>query len=457
AWTGDASDSFLTVDLANLATGNLFEDGYFRATAEVTTERSERELLVKVFLERGPRGRNVVVDVTGNEAVSDSLLLLTLPKPRSAAFHDLLTTKRSRLKQIVALQYASLGFVSASIGDPETAFEERTGDYRVTIPVTEGPRFLIGSIELPGVKPEDLPELRSRLSLREGEPFRVQSFAQDRSDVASFYRERGFVDVEVEATIVERPETAKLGVRFGVRPGPRVTVAEVEVRGNDATRESVIRREVKLTPGAPLSASALRETERGLYELGIFQSAELVVEEPHEAEAEGAELSSRAVRIAVVETQDFELDSGGRASTAGFFEILTELRAPNLFGRAQHAGVRALVGSERKIFRFSYHSPYLSRYRLDTDFFVERNIEHEGIEPFDFTDRIWTFTGQQTRPITEKINAQWSYTFRRLVTQFGEDFEGFSRKRSIVTGSVIGDHRDNLLRPRSGSFWLLTA
>jgi outer membrane protein insertion porin family len=201
----------------------------------------------------------------------------------------------------------------------------------------------------------------------------------------------------------------------------------------------------------------LRETERGLYELGVFQSAEVVVEEPHEAEAEGSELSSRAVRIAVVETQDFELDYGGRASTDGFFEVLTELRAPNLFGRAQHAGLRALVGSERKIFRFSYHSPYLSRYRLDTDFWVERSIEHEGIEPFDFTDRIWTFTGQQTRPLTEKINAQWSYTFRRLVSQFGEDFEGLSRKRSIVTGSVIGDHRDNLLSPRRGSLWLLTA
>ncbi len=456
AWTGDASDSFLTVDLANLATGSLFEDGYFTATAEVTTERSERELLVKVFLGRGPRGTRVVLDVTANEAVEDSFLLATLPKPRSAAFHDLLTTKRSRLKQIVALQYASLGFVAASIGDPETAFDERTGDYRVTIPVTEGAQFLAGRIELEGVAPEDEEELRSRLSLREGEPFRVQSFAQDRSAVAAFYRERGFVEVEVQAAVEEREETAELGVRFVVRPGPRVLVAEVEVIGNDTTRESVIRREVKLLPGAPLSTSALRETERGLYELGIFQSAEVVVEEPREP-AEDMESSSRAVRIAVVETQDFELDYGGRASTDGFFEVLTELRVPNLFGRAQHAGVRALVGSERKIFRFSYHSPYLSRYRLDTDFFVERNIEHQGIEPFDFTDRIWTFTGQQTRPITEEINAQWSYTFRRLVSQFGEEFEGISRKRSIVTGSVIGDERDNLLRPRRGSLWLLTA
>jgi len=182
------------------------------------------------------------------------------------------------------------------------------------------------------------------------------------------------------------------------------------------------------------------------------------VEEPQEATTEGLEPSVRGVRVAVVETQDLELDYGGRASTDGFFEVLTELRAPNLFGRAQHAGVRALVGSERKIFRFSYHSPYLSRYRLDTDFWVERSIEREAIEPLPFTDRIWTFTAQQGRPVTAKIDALWSYTFRRIVTDFETpDFDApLTTKRSIVSASLIGDHRDNLLLPKRGRLWLLT-
>jgi hypothetical protein len=174
---------FLTVDLANLATGKLFEDGYFTATAEVTTERSERELLVKVFLgaDLGKESRSTSPETRPWRIPS------FWRRSRSAlgGVSRSLTTKRSRLKQIVALQYATLGFVAASIADPETAFEERMGDYRITIPVTEGPRFLVSSIELEGVRPEDESELRSRLSLREGEPFRVQSFAQDRSAAPS--------------------------------------------------------------------------------------------------------------------------------------------------------------------------------------------------------------------------------------------------------------------------------
>jgi outer membrane protein assembly complex protein YaeT len=456
AWTAEASESILAADLANLATGWLFADGYFTASAEVATERTERELLVNVFLERGPRGKRILVEVEGNEAVPDSYLLASLPKTRSREFHDLLSSKRSQLKQVLALRYATLGYLRADIGDPVTALDERTGDLRVTIPVTEGRQILVGEVELPGVAPADEEALRSRLSLRKGEPFGIERFVQDRSAVASFYRERGFVDVEVEAQVEEREDAPELDVRLAVRPGAQAVVGDVEVQGNEATRESVIRREVKLTPGAPLSASALRETEKGLYDLGIFQSAEVEVEEPPGLLSEP---SSRAVRVGVIESPDLELDYGGRATTDGFFEVVTELRAPNVFGRAQHAALRALVGNDRRIFRFSYHSPYLSRYKLDSDFFVEWSDEHGGEAPLDFTDRIWTFTAQQTRPVTEAIDVQWAYTFRRSRTAFGEgfDFEGTPTRRSFVTGSIIGDHRDNLLRPRRGTLWLLTA
>jgi outer membrane protein assembly complex protein YaeT len=398
----------------------------------------------------------VVIDFTGNEAVPDASLLSTLPKPGSAEFHDLLVAKRARLNQILSLHYASLGYLAAEIADPETAFDAESGEYRVTIPITEGPRFRVGALELEGVLPEDEAALRSTLSLREGEPFRVQEFVQARTAVATYYRDRGFTEAEVEASIAELPaRPAEVAVRIVVRTGPRITVASVEVEGNQTTRESVIRREVQLTPGEPLSLSALRETERGLYELGIFQSAEVVVEDP--AEPDLSEISNRAVRVRVVETEDLELDYGGRASTDGFFEVLTELRATNVFGRAQHVGLRALLGSERQIFRFSYQSPYFSRYKLNTNFFVERSFEREGEAPFDFVDRRWTFTAQQTRLLTEAINAQWSYTFRRTVTDFTEDFDPLSNNQSLLTGSLIGDDRDSLVRPGRGKLWLATA
>ncbi|MGH9337664.1 MAG: POTRA domain-containing protein, partial [Vicinamibacteria bacterium] len=378
-----------------------------------------------------------LVDIVGNDSIPDSVLLRELPRPGSAAFHDLVTAKRPRLKQILALRYASDGFVAATIADPETSFDAATGDYRVTIPVVEGDRFQVEAIAIHGAESVSEGELRSRLSLRGNEPFRVTGFVQDRSALASYYRDRGYPDVRVDAQVVERTGTAGLDVKFRVNEGPRVAVGEIRVAGNEETRESVIRREVELEKGDPLSASEMNRIERKLYELGIFQSAEVVVDEA------GSSGETRDLRVQVSETPDLELDYGARLSTDGFFEVLTELRAPNLFGRAQHVGLRTLLGSERRILRFSYHSPYLSRYRLDTDFFLERARLYEGPEPIEgsdemttpFTERTWTFTAQQTRPLVEDdLTLQWSYSFDRTVTEI-EDFLGsvFEQNNHIFT------------------------
>lgn len=461
-WNGRSGEAFLEADLASFAEGRLYQKRYYTARVQITTERSQDELVVTVSIARGPRGKRVRVEITGNDAIPDPLLLQALPKPSSAAFHDLITTKRPRLKQLLALPYASLGYVAASVSDPEVSFDAATGELRVSIAVVEGARFHVAGVEIEGVSSVDEGELRSRLSLRPGEPFRVTSFVKDRSTITAFYRDRGFPDVEVDANIVQRPSGSEIEARFVVREGPQVRVGEVKVEGNEATREGVIRRELAFEPGEPLSLSSVNETQKRLYELGVFQSAEINVE------GTSTESGERPIQVEVTEAPDLELDYGLRASTDGFLQILGELRAPNVFGRAQHAGLRALVGRDQQIFRATYHSPYLSRYKLDTDFFAERSYQYQPSQPtagdplqqsLAFTDKTWTFTAQQTRSLAKELSAQWSYTFKRVVTVFEDpafDFSGLTQDRAIVTGSLIGDYRNSLVRPTKGSLWSVT-
>jgi outer membrane protein insertion porin family len=462
AWNGLSGEAFLTADLTALAEGKLYQERYYNARAQVTSERSEAEVVVTVNIARGPRGKRIVVDFQGNEVLSDATLLRLLPAASSAEFHELVTAKRTRLEQLLLSRYASEGFVSAEVSEPELSYDSTDGTLRVRIPVEEGALFHLDRIELSGIESLDQGEIRSRLSLQEGAPFRATSFARDRAALASLYRDRGFPDVEVEALVVPGTEGTSLGARFVVREGPKVTVGNVAVEGNDKTREGVIRNALALDTGQPLSQSAVRETQKRLYELGVFQSAEVVVDEP------GADSSRRDVRIEVNEAPDLEVEYGLRGSTDGSFQVLGELRALNLFGRAQNVALRALVGSDQRIFRFAYHSPYLSRHRLDTNFFLERDfrfegpelIEETGQETFPFTDRTWTFTAQQNRPIREELNLQWSYSFKRVVTEIDDPLDFFdavaSQVRSILTGAVIGDYRDSVVDPSRGSLWNVT-
>ncbi|HXV64439.1 MAG TPA: translocation/assembly module TamB domain-containing protein [Vicinamibacteria bacterium] len=450
SWNGRLGEGFVASDLVTVAEGGLFERGYYLAHVEASTQRTVHGVTVTVDFATGPRGKSVSVDFPGSTAVPESVLRTSLPKPTSADFYELLTTRRPRLKQLLELRYASFGYLSARIGEPERQFDERTGELRVTIPIVEGSLFRVDGLELEGVRSLEEATLRARIPLQDGAPFRPQDFGQSRAAIATYYRQQGFPDVSVTASLLQRDEPDRLGAHYTISEGARATVGNVTVAGNEATNEGVILREVALTPGEPIRVSEVNETQRRLYELRAFRSAEVVVSDPSPGEAE------RNVTVRVQEAPPLAFDYGARIATDGLFEVVTQVTSPNLFGRAHRVGFRTLLGTNQRTFRFGYHTPYFARYKLVTDFFVEREILEEPAteeNPVAYIDRTWTFTAQQLKRITERLDVQWSYGFNRVATELDDPFLGpttIVSNRGIVTTSLISDRRDNVVRPHRG-------
>lgn len=455
SWDGYMTPAFLASELRWIAEGDLFEHRYYQASVDVDVEESPSETVVTVRSSQGARGARVDIVLTGNDAVAAPSLLVALPKRSSREFHELITSKRPRLKQILEVQYASFGYLQVEIGDPTTHFDVTDGALLVTIPIVEGEPAFVESVEVQGA--ERIPEatLRSRLSLHEGARFNVTQFVQDRSALSAYYRREGFPEVKVDSSVLAGEALESLVVRYVVDEGPEITMGELQISGNDVTRDSVIRREVSLQEGQPLRLTDVSTTQKRLYELGIFRSADVVI-------ADGEAGSSRRdVVIEVAEVPDVVVNYGLRYTTGGLFQVLAEVGAPNLLGRAQRISFRTLFGVDERIFRFSYRTPYIARYKLDTDFFLERDVTETTTEDSFFVDRSWRITAQQTRPLWEKVALQWSYSFRRTATELDIPVLGepivFSRNRSILTGALVGDLRNNVVSPTRGAFWNLTA
>src|SRR5205085_5661303 len=98
------------------------------------------------------------------------------------------------------------------------------------------------------------------LSLRQGAPYRVEDVARDRQHVLDAWRAAGYPDVEVTPEITPAEEGDAVGVRLQVEPGTHVTVDHVVVSGLRHTREEVVRREMLLGEGAPLSFARVVES-----------------------------------------------------------------------------------------------------------------------------------------------------------------------------------------------------
>ena len=71
-----------------------------------------------------------------------------------------------------------------------------------------------------------------------------------------------------------------MDVTYTVHPGDQVIVDQVFVAGLDHTRESIVQREIQVKPGDPLSQIDMLNTQKKLYDLGIFSQVDTAVQNP---------------------------------------------------------------------------------------------------------------------------------------------------------------------------------
>ena len=90
----------------------------------------------------------------------------------------------------------------------------------------------------------------------------------DRDGMLLVLLNRGYPSAAVDARVVFTQDRSSAAVAFVVSEGPQVFVEHVLVVGNVKTSAEMIRREVTLQPGAPLSYAELTESQRRISALG---------------------------------------------------------------------------------------------------------------------------------------------------------------------------------------------
>src|SRR5262249_5534688 len=72
----------------------------------------------------------------------------------------------------------------------------------------------------------------------------------------------------------------KVILKFMVHEGVQQFVRQVLVSGNQVTKNRIIYRRLTLNPGDPLSPNAVTETQRRLYDLGVFARVDAAIQDP---------------------------------------------------------------------------------------------------------------------------------------------------------------------------------
>src|SRR5882724_8042094 len=167
--------------------------------------------------------------------------------------------------------YRENGFQQVDVtGTVQGDFNGR-GNIRVLIRVEEGAQTRVQSLKIEGNKAFSEERLRELAAIVEGQPYSDFNVSNDRDSILNFYFDHGFPDVKLESfTEADLKVPNRMNVRYVIVEGEQQFVDRVLVAGLEHTHPYVVQREVKLNANDPLSQREMLETQRRLYDLGIF-------------------------------------------------------------------------------------------------------------------------------------------------------------------------------------------
>ncbi|MBW1684209.1 MAG: outer membrane protein assembly factor BamA [Deltaproteobacteria bacterium] len=351
--------------------------------------------------------------------------------------------------QGIQKRYADAGFIQAEVGQPDVT--PSPAGLEVSVRITEGKRFRVGSIEIAGDETIDSERLVSKLLVREGEFFNRSYLSESVSILTEHYADRGFYFADVVPLSSLSDVDDVVDVVFQVRKGPLYFVREVDISGNTLTVDPVIRREVQLVEGQLYSQRQLMISRLRIERLGFFEEVDLAMEPTEVPEQLDLE-------VHVVERPTGSFSFGAGFSSQDGFVATGSLAQSNLFGRGYAVNASVDYGGRTQRFFLSLTDPYFlgSKYSFGITGFLT-SIDYESFNQEQLGGELVL-----GRALTEDNRTRgflrYSYARRRLADEsravaasliFRELLSG-TVDTSLLGLSVVSDTRDDRLAPTRG-------
>lgn len=286
---------------------------------------------LKFIIQEGPQTLVQTVDIEGNHAIDDQTIRKQILTRPPGLLHDGAFVPETLDEDVYAVTtlYMLQGFQKRKV-DSSVSFTEDHTLADVALNIDEGPRTLVRSVMIHGLTGVSEAAAEAALVLKKRVPFRQPDLESDREVIASLVSEKGYPHVAVKAHVTFDEDDTQADIVYTVDPGPRVVMGGIFVSGNLRTDESVIRRELEIQPGEPLSLRKLNDGQRNLRDLEIFHNVTYRIsglKEKAETVNLFVEIEERKPYYAQV--------SAGYESDSGFFGR-TRIGDRNLFGWNKH-------------------------------------------------------------------------------------------------------------------------
>ena len=309
-------ENALDEDLLNEGRRNLLDylqtRGYFDARVGIKKEnQTDKNVLRVVYvIDAGERHKMARVIIKGNKYFDAELLRGRMQiQPAGRLFSHGRYSQLTFASDVRGLEqlYRSQGFAQVKItGHTIDNYAGVKNQVAVQVDIDEGPQTLVASLHLVGNKMLSDERLLPLLTSVPGQPFSDFNIAGDRDAVLNEYFNDGFPNASFEPSAT--PVTGdpnRMDVTYQIAEGDQIFVDRVLVRGLNHTRPGIVQHEMQIHPGDPVSQIAMLDTQRRLYDLGIFNQVDTAIQNPDGKEP------NKNILLDVREAKRYTFDYGG--------------------------------------------------------------------------------------------------------------------------------------------------
>jgi len=445
-----------------------------REDAQVTTQvidLGENRVNVVYEINEGGRTKIAAINFNGNNAFSDRRLAGIISTKQSNfmsfVFRDDIYDE-DRLKadeEALRRFYFNRGYADFQVVSATGEMDEASNEYTINITLEEGERYTFGDISVDSTIAEiDAASLQSVLETHTGDVYSAKEVEDSIIALTESVAGRGYAFAQVTPRGDRNFENRTISVVYTIDQGTRAYVERLEIRGNNRTRDYVIRREFDVAEGDAFNQVLIQRAKRRLESTGYFEKVEI-------STAPGSEADQVVLIVDVVEKSTGEFSIGAGYSTGGDTSgpsIEGSITERNFLGRGQYIRISAGGGENARDFNLSFTEPYFLGQRISAGF----DISHQTRRYDEYESETTSGSVRFGLPITESISTQLAYNLSQEEYDYRDscnngdcDISQAVRQAinygpwvtSSVSGGISYNTIDDMKSPHAGIFANATA
>ena len=352
-----------------------------------------------------------------------------------------------RDREVIRAFYLNHGYIDVEVLEPLVTLTKDREWIKIDVPVREGRPYQVGTVRFSGDLEYPEETLRSNAGMLPGKVFRSDDYRAAVDALTDLYGDIGYAFVEVNPRTQRDEERLLLDLDFQIVKGAPVHIGRIEIRGNDKTRDRVIRREMRLDEGELYNRRLLKRSKGKIGALDFFETFNL-----NSRRRPGTDLLDLDIEVVEKATGTFSVGAG-YSSADGVIGMAT-ISQKNFLGLGYQLSLAANLGTSQETYSVGFNNPRV----FDSNVYAGIDVYKSYREYTDYDKGSVGFALKLGTALGEDWRTRWIYRLEEaevknvdeLASDLIRDQEGIAVTSSI-TPTLTYDTRDNPWDPAAGT------